>query len=198
MVLYDLFHTSEGTRVIHTNPVRLIHTGHPGRPSKSIDLGFLRNAMSSRRKLKLKRLAHALRMHPRALRARICQAGIRTHHYSPITNDELDILIREYRRRKPNSGLRYLRGWLFSQGIRVQKERIRKSLKRVDGLRQSLLRHNTIDRRDYEVPRPHALWHMDGHHKLIRWGIVVHGIVDGYSRSVCYFLTLSESTATCF
>ncbi|KAI5982901.1 hypothetical protein EDC04DRAFT_2616344 [Pisolithus marmoratus] len=31
--------------------------------------------------------------------------------------------------------------------------------------------------------RPNALWHMDGHHKLIRWGIVIHGIVDGYCHT---------------
>ncbi len=66
----------------------------------------------------------------------------------------------------------------------MQKERVHESLIRVDGLHQSLCYHEVIDRRDYEVPRPHALWHMDGHHKLIRWGIVVHGIVDGYSRHV--------------
>jgi hypothetical protein len=28
------------------------------------------------------------------------------------------------------------------------------------------------------------MWHLDGHHKLIRWGIVIHGFVDGYSRLV--------------
>ncbi|KIJ99156.1 hypothetical protein K443DRAFT_62827, partial [Laccaria amethystina LaAM-08-1] len=34
----------------------------------------------------------------------------------------------------------------------------------------------------YHVPRPNSLWHIDGHHKLIVWGIVIHGIADGYSR----------------
>lgn len=140
--------------------------------------------MSARRKLKKKQLAQALGIHPETLRTRIRQAGIRTHLYSVITDDELDILIREYRRKKPNTGIRYIRGWLFSHGIRVQKERVRNSLIRVDGLHQSLRYNEAIDRRCYEVPRPHALWHLDGHHKLIRWGIVVHGIVDGYSRNV--------------
>lgn len=26
---------------------------------------------------------------------------------------------------------------------------------------------------------------MDGHHKLIRWGFVIHGIIDGYCQTVC-------------
>ncbi|KAJ7574243.1 hypothetical protein C8J56DRAFT_753515, partial [Mycena floridula] len=28
------------------------------------------------------------------------------------------------------------------------------------------------------------LWHLDGHHKLIRWGIVIHEFIGGYSRKV--------------
>ncbi|ESK81644.1 hypothetical protein Moror_3251 [Moniliophthora roreri MCA 2997] len=28
------------------------------------------------------------------------------------------------------------------------------------------------------------MWHLDGHHKLIRWGIVIHGIIDGFCRTV--------------
>ncbi len=27
-----------------------------------------------------------------------------------------------------------------------------------------------------------GLWHIDGHHSLIRWGLVVHGGIDGFSR----------------
>ena len=41
-----------------------------------------------------------------------------------------------------------------------------------------------IVRRTYNVPRPHAMSHMDGYHKLIRWGFVIHGLIDGYSRLV--------------
>ena len=27
---------------------------------------------------------------------------------------------------------------------------------------------------------PNSLWHIDGYHKLIRWRIVIHGVIDGY------------------
>ncbi|KAE9382610.1 hypothetical protein BT96DRAFT_778281, partial [Gymnopus androsaceus JB14] len=40
------------------------------------------------------------------------------------------------------------------------------------------------DELDNLVSRPNALWHIDGHHKLIMWGFVIHGVVDGYSRIV--------------
>ncbi|KIO23856.1 hypothetical protein M407DRAFT_44189, partial [Tulasnella calospora MUT 4182] len=36
----------------------------------------------------------------------------------------------------------------------------------------------------YSVPFPNSLWHIDGHHKLIRWKIVTHGGIDGKSRLV--------------
>lgn len=63
----------------------------------------------------------------------------------------------------------------------------------------SVLRQNTtIKRRVYKVPRPNALWHLDGHHKLILWGIVIHGIIDGFERtvSVCPILVGLEEILT--
>ena len=33
---------------------------------------------------------------------------------------------------------------------------------------------------------PNALWHLDGYHKLIRWKLIVHGCIDGYSRLIVY------------
>ena len=38
-----------------------------------------------------------------------------------------------------------------------------------------------INCRSYHVPGPNSVWHIDRYHKLIKWGIVVHGAVDGYS-----------------
>ncbi|KAL4063011.1 hypothetical protein V8B97DRAFT_1843938, partial [Scleroderma yunnanense] len=28
------------------------------------------------------------------------------------------------------------------------------------------------------------LWHIDGHHKLIWWGIVIHAFIDGFCQTV--------------
>jgi hypothetical protein len=54
----------------------------------------------------------------------------------------------------------------------------------VDRLGQILRTHNTIDRQKYSVPHSNYMWHLDGHHKLIKWGVVIHGIVDGYCHTV--------------
>ncbi|KAJ6596615.1 hypothetical protein B0H10DRAFT_1648280, partial [Mycena sp. CBHHK59/15] len=80
--------------------------------------------------------------------------------------------------------LRYLIGFLKKHGIKVQKQCLHKSMTQVDGLGQVLRQHKTIEWWEYTSPRPNSTWHMDGHHKLIKWGIVIHGIIDGYNRMV--------------
>lgn len=54
------------------------------------------------------------------------------------------------------------------------------------GLGIALRKHmmKKIHRQPYCVSQPHALWHIDGHHKLINWGIIVHGVVNGYTQLV--------------
>ncbi|KAG2117380.1 uncharacterized protein F5147DRAFT_567104, partial [Suillus discolor] len=66
----------------------------------------------------------------------------------------------------------------------IQRSRVQSSLWRVDVVGQVLRRRKLIERWKYFVPRSNHLWHLHGHHKLILWGIVIHGIVDGYCRTV--------------
>ena len=64
--------------------------------------------------------------------------------------------------------MKTIEGSLVSQGIRVQRARLRNCLKRVDPIGRRLRSITTIRRRVYNVRSPLALWHMDGNHKLIR------------------------------
>ncbi|KAG1724334.1 uncharacterized protein EDB91DRAFT_1031170, partial [Suillus paluster] len=57
--------------------------------------------------------------------------------------------------------------------------RMRSSMHRVNIIGQMLRRRKVIARWKYAVPRSNHLWHLDGHHKLILWGIVIHGLIDG-------------------
>ncbi|KAG8921378.1 hypothetical protein FRC01_000283 [Tulasnella sp. 417] len=99
------------------------------------------------------------------------------------SDDELDEGIIRIRVHFPKAGIAMLHGMLRTLGQHVPKERIRRSLLRVDPVRRVFERLR-IRRRTYEVPGPNALWHHDGQHGLIRWGIVIHGFIDGYSRLV--------------
>ncbi|EEB95460.1 hypothetical protein MPER_05571, partial [Moniliophthora perniciosa FA553] len=55
---------------------------------------------------------------------------------------------------------------------------------------------DSLAREEYRVPRPNAMWHLDGHHKLIRWGIVIHGIIDGFCRTVVGLQASSNNQAS--
>lgn len=173
----------EHAKLKHVVPIIVQKTGLRGRPKKIVEPVWLADAVSSHRKITLQKLADALGMHRNTLRNYLKLYGV-YGRYSSISDSDLDILTRQFKRLKPSSGLRYLIGFLRTHGVKVQRERVRKSLLRIDGLGQVLRKH-TITRREYYSPRPNSVWHIDGHHKLIKWGIVIHGFVDGYDRMVC-------------
>ena len=43
-----------------------------------------------------------------------------------------------------------------------------------------------VKRQVYSVEYPNSVWHMDSHHKLIRWRFITHAAVDGFSRTIVY------------
>lgn len=163
--------------------VNVVRTGQRGRPQKIPNEAFLREAMASGRGIKITKLAKVIGVHRNTLTRYLKKYKIDYQH-SGITDDELDTSVREFREEKPNSGIRYTTGYLRTLGYRIQRDRITASLRRIDPLGQVLRHQTTIRRRQYRVPRPNALWHIDGHHKLIRWGVVIHGAADGYCRTV--------------
>ena len=113
--------------------------------------------------------------------------GIRVREvYSAISNDQLADLICSMLRQNPNLGEKSVDGLLRAQGHIVQRQRIRDTIWAVDpeGVQARLRR--CLHRREYQVEAPNALWHIDGYHKLIRWKIVIHGAIDGYSRLVVF------------
>lgn len=55
-------------------------------------------------------------------------------------------------------------GYLLSEGMKVQRRRVRSALVSVTDHMKS----KSIRRREYKVPTPNSVWHMDGHMKLIR------------------------------
>lgn len=135
------------------------------------------------RNISISKLSQAMCLHRHTIRRYLRLYGLE-HKFADLSNEELDFVVRAYKMRKPNSGIRYLRGFLQSQEFRMQRSRLFASLHRVDGLGHALRQHRAINRRKYKSSRPNALWHCDGHHKLIHWGIVIHGFIDGFCRTV--------------
>ena len=51
-------------------------------------------------------------------------------------------------------------------------------------LGEALQQHDAIMRRTYVSQASNAVWHLDGLHKLIQYGFVIHGTVDGHDHVV--------------
>jgi hypothetical protein len=182
-----------GEENVHIPEVASVErTGHPGQPKKLVDPVYLRDAMSANRRISRAKLARKFNMSVKTLKKRMEEADI-TREYSDISNNDLDDIIRKFRRTKPLLGINYAIAHVANLGIRVQDRRIRQSIQRTGGLSAALRHPHRIQRTQYRVPRPNALWHIDGHHKLILWGIVIHGVVDGYCRSVCFLCCIWAS-----
>jgi len=115
---------------------------------------------------------------------RMCSYGISS--FTPITNECLDHLVGEITTLLPRCGEKTIAGRLLARGIRIPRQRVRDSLLRVDPTGLQARCRNILQRRKYQVASPNALWHLDGYHKLIRWRLIIHGCIDGYSRLIVY------------
>lgn len=82
---------------------------------------------------------------------------------------------------------------LSSLGYHIQRAKIRESLYRVDPLGVEDRCRRLLHRRKYSVPGPNSLWHIDGNHKLVRWRVVIHGGIDGYSHIPVYLAAASNN-----
>jgi len=157
--------------------------GRPGPPRKRIDQEFLRIATANNRQINKSELASSIGVHRNTLAKYLKEEGL-LPSYSTITNERLEDVVRAFKIQRPESGYRYLVGHLRNQGLRIQQRRVIKALRHVDSLGRRLRVRKALRRRKYHVRRPNAIWHLDGHHKMIRWGIVIHGMIDGYCRTV--------------
>lgn len=125
---------------------------------------------------------------------RECNITMRSR-YSSISDTELGRFVANICSRNPNLGERSIDGLLRAHGVMVQRHRIRDILHAIDpeGVQYRLRR--VLHRRQYSVESPNALWHVDGYHKLIRWKIVVHGGIDGYSRLITHLKAATNNSA---
>lgn len=117
---------------------------------------------------------------------------------SQISDDELDTVVEHILAIFPAFGRRMMNGHLRHLGYSIPRERLRAAYERVNGAPAALVSH-PITRRVYQVPGPNALWHHDGQHSesstlyanihshrvvMIRYRVVIHAFIDGYSRFV--------------
>ena len=119
----------------------------------------------------------------------------RTLTYSNISDHDLDGIIRTIKRQHPNDGERLMLGHLARCGIRVQRSRLRSSIHRIDPINTALRRSIAIRRQSYHSNGANTVWHIDGNHKMIRWHLVIHGGIDGFSRTVVFLQCSNNNKA---
>ena len=115
--------------------------------------------------------------------------------YSCISDAELNAEVKRIKRSHPNDGERLMMGHLATSGILVQRSRLQSAIHRVDPENTAIRRNLAIRRRTYHVDGPNSMWHIDSHHKLIRWKFVTHGGINGYSRTITFLKCADNNRA---
>ena len=129
------------------------------------------------------------------IQIKLKEFGIKFNRFNDITNEDLDDLVKEIVTRLPACGIRSIQTLLKVNGVILQRERVRESIHRVDPLGLETRLRRTLHHQQYNVASPNALWHIDGYHKLIRWRLIIHGGIDGYSRVPVYLKVASNNKA---
>lgn len=112
-----------------------------------------------------------------------------------LDDEALASAIRAYMGENVRRGEKMVDGLLLSIGHRVTRQRIRECIRSIDPHGTEIRQIRRLKRRTYEVPGCHFLWHLDGCHKLIKYGFVVHTCIDGFSRYLVYSVCRDNNRA---
>lgn len=147
---------------------QLLYTSLAGRPSFEIPREQITVLIESQ--FTVPQIADLIGVSVRTVYRRMSRYGLSVSStYSELTDEELDAITSDIHKEFPTCGSKQMSGHLLSRGIRVQQNRIRESIHRIDPEGSVARRLQTISRRTYRVPAPRSLFHIDGNHKLIRY-----------------------------
>ena len=91
---------------------------------------------------------------------RLREQGVNLHSYSELSDDELDELdelVRGIHSRHPRIGYSLVKGMLEQQNIKVQRYRLRESIRRTDPVGTSLRWAQVICHRVYRAPTHYGM-----------------------------------------
>ena len=162
----------------------------PGKPRFKVDMEqvhYLHNLGFT-----LTNISAMLNISRTTLWRRLLEDPVGMNRFTDITDGNLRIVIQEIYDRHVHCGVVMMMGHLRSQGVIVQRQRVRNIMQEIDPANCALRWSMRIRRRVYSVPTANYLWHLDTHHALIRWRLVTAGCIDGYSRLVV-FLAISDN-----
>ncbi|XP_039866533.1 uncharacterized protein LOC120720812 [Simochromis diagramma] len=168
-----------------------------GRPKLYVSKDHLKDLIKM--DLSVPCISKLLGISQKTVRRRMEEWGLSiTATYSSLSDDETDNLIAAIKQESKNLGYRMVKGRLRALGHRVQWNRVWDSMRRVDsaGILERMANLGCVVRRTYSVPGPLSLLHIDTNHKLIRYGLVMFGGVDGFSRKILYLKAANNNKAS--
>ena len=141
------------------------------------------------------KIASMLNVSRRTLYRRLEENNIPTKDFDSLSTATLDDIVTSIKCDHPNDGEIMMQGHLRRVGLKIKRQDLRDSIHRVDGVNTVQRKSYAIQRRVYSTERPNSVWHIDGHHKLIRWRLVIHAAIDGFSRTITYIRCADNNRA---
>ena len=187
------FSFAPSTPAVVTGAGHLLRSDLPGRPLSYINTEQVIYLLE--RGFKFVEIADIFLVHRTTLWRRLKQEGLNFNKYTEICDEELITVMKNIYQHHPHTGVSMMIGHLRSIGVVVQQCRVRTILRSLDPANSALRWGLLISRRSYSVPGPNSLWHMDGHHALVRWKLVTHGCIDGFSRLIVYLKCSNNNCA---
>jgi len=200
-LVYDIPDVANKLLLVHQNLSRMLENGYEnkplvfysglsGRPKFNINCDTLSTLIGYG--FTYNEIGNLYGISKETVYRRVREFEIQRPAYSNLTNNELQCVVKDIINNFPNCGIRRMKGYLLARGHKVQWERVRNTMWQVDpeGLIRRSLQSNLIFRRKYSVPGP-----IDGNHKLIRWGFVIHGGIDGFSRRIMFLQCATNNKA---
>lgn len=142
------------------------------------------------------KIAEILEVSRQTLYRRLREFRIDLCKFTSISEPELDTALKGIKESHSSCGEVMIQGHLLHNGIKVPREMLRAAIHRVDHTNTMNRHSSVIRRRVYTTPHPNAVWHLDGNHKMIRWRLVIHAGVDGFSRLITYIKCSNNNLAS--
>ena len=142
------------------------------------------------------KIAEILEISRQTLYRRLQEFEIDSCRFTSISETDLDTALTDIKESHSSCGEVMIQGHLLCNGIKVPRERLRSAIHRVDHTNIISRRSSAIRRRVYTTPHPNAVWYLDGNHKMIRWRLVIHAGVDGFSRLITYVKCANNNFAS--
>ena len=115
--------------------------------------------------------------------------------WSSVSDDDLKQIMCEIQTLTQGIGQTRMLGALRSRGLKIQRWRVRRCLRKIGPVGTVLRWRQVIQRPSYHVRSPNSLWHLEGNHKMVKWRFVVLAGIDGFSRVIFYVYCATDNTS---